>query len=277
MDRQALGTVSSNALNIKVNSHSKDNILSKNTVTTGTTTNIDDTSKSKKSTTKASICKTNPKCMSLVSKPTTKASNSTKHNIQKLKLKLQIAYYKVKTDQTKTSINEILKKDETCSLPTFKPNVTRLTSTPKAKSHVSLLAASTPISSSIQKQKSSKKVSFDKNKTNQPILKPSSSALSRISDYPNETNKFSLSFPAPKQSKQQQKLQQNQRSFKIEDLVNNNSNNDLNNSFRTPIKRRNDENGDLILSSPTKKLYSSTPGSYGAAKSLLQLSLISSN
>lgn len=196
--------------------------------------------------------------------------NYTKH-AEKLKYRLKLAYYKLRTDQVSIPIAEIIKKQE-AKLQTKKPTVT-----PSLTRHISLLAASTPLQEQ-QKPVQKKKVSFkrsasqlDPPTTSKFTTKTSSAALSRISEYQRPETLRSLSSPQLGKT-----AAHHHRSLKIEDLVNSTSSHgrvDV-----TPVKKGcTDENGDLIMSSPTKKLHSSTPGSYGAAKSLLQLSLISSN
>lgn len=197
--------------------------------------------------------------------------NYTKH-AEKLKYRLKLAYYKLRTDQVSIPIAEIIKQQE-AKLQTKKPTVT-----PSLTRHISLLAASTPLHEQQQQQQpvQKKKVTFKRSAshlepptTSKFTTKSSSAALSRISEYQRPDTLRSLSSPQLGKT-----AAHHHRSLKIEDLVNNTNQSRVD---VTPVKGCTDENGDLIMSSPTKKLHSSTPGSYGAAKSLLQLSLISSN
>lgn len=210
--------------------------------------------------------------LSSIKKPTP-SSKYTK-NAEKLKYRLQLAYYKLRTDQVSVPIGEIIKKQE-AKLQKQHHQPKKPIVTPFLTRHISLLAASTPLQSNpITNQK--KKVSFKPielpptSKFSTNPTKTSSAALSRISEYQRPGNLRSLSLPQLGKSDSAHQ----HRSLKIEDLVNNTTQARVD---VTPVKGRADENGDLIMSSPTKKLHSSTPGSYGAAKSLLQLSLISSN
>jgi len=275
-ERPALSVVSASSLNKKTNSDSNS---SKPTLP-----NIKSLVSSKSFSYPAPSAFTTS---SSIQKPTTRY---TKH-AEKLKYRLKLAYYKLRTDQVSLPIAEIIKKQESKlesqnetideiepPQQTRKPAVT-----PSLTRHISLLAASTPLQSQpITSQK--KKVSFQKtlknssssssssSSTKPSVSKTSSAALSRISEYQRPEAFRSLSSPQLGKSASFSSGQH--RSLKIEDLVNNTNQSRVD---ITPVKGRTDENGDLIMSSPTKKLFSSTPGSYGAAKSLLQLSLISSN
>jgi hypothetical protein len=181
------------------------------------------------------------------SKPVPK--NSTVTHARKLKYRLKLAYYKLRTDQATVPIAEIMKKQES-PLSKKKSQVT-----PSLTRHISLLAASTPLHPhGLQSILPKKKVAFSRSASSfEPSMaKWKPRGLSKI----NENHTFKST------------------SLRIEDLVNTSHGN----STVTPVKCQTDDNGDLIMSSPTKKLCSSTPGSYGAAKSLLQLSsIISSN
>lgn len=146
---------------------------------------------------------------SKVSKPQPLAEHST--HASRLKYRLQLAYYRLRTDQVGVPLAEILKNGESHRAKT--PSLTR---------HVSLLAASTPFPKPLKRSVSTAGESLRKS------------------------------------------------SLHIRDLVHREPS-------VTPVKRAVEEHGDALMSSPTKKLCSSTPASYGAARSLLQLSLISSN
>lgn len=197
-------------------------------------------------------------------------------NADKLKYRLKLAYYKLQTNQIKTSANEILSDKQT-------PALTR---------HISLLAASTPLS-----QTNKKKVTFDH----------PTKAIFKISNDNNTIKEFktfkppvklrSISFPVTgsiakkfnhcvKPKVVDQTKPQQFRSLKIDDLCNDTSNNTtilqddtdatINDSTNmtqilekdmTPIKNKKN----LIIGSSPSKMYMSTPGSYKAAKSLLEL------
>ncbi|CCH41104.1 hypothetical protein BN7_641 [Wickerhamomyces ciferrii] len=216
-----------------------------------------------------------------------KPQHSTKYakHAEKLKYRLQLAYYKLRTDQVKLPIAEIIKKEEAFAekqeqkSQQSQPKIASVT--PSLTRHISLLAASTPLPESSNPKK---RVTFKRSATTLELPKTSTfkhtssnksaAALSRISEYQRPENLRSLSSPQLNKPNGIHAHIPHHRSLKIEDLVNNTNNNQVD---VTPIKGRTDDSGDLIMSSPTKKMYSSTPGSYGAAKSLLQLSLISSN
>ncbi|KAH3673339.1 hypothetical protein WICMUC_003699 [Wickerhamomyces mucosus] len=187
-----------------------------------------------------------------ISKPSPKInifSNTNKH-AEKLKYRLKLAYYKLRTNQISIPVNELINDHQNSKIIASTPSLTR---------HISLLAASTPLNSShfqISSSLKKKNVSFDE--TRGSYQAHDQPPLARINEHSLSVSQISLARP----------------SLKIQDLV------DANNNRRTditPIKStsRIDDNGDIIMSSPTKKVGSSTPGSYGAAKSLLQLSLIS--
>lgn len=220
-----------------------------------------------------------------IQKPIT-TSRYTK-NAEKLKYRLQLAYYKLRTDQVSMPIAEIIKKQEAETQKREQQQIKKPTVTPSLTRHISLLAASTPLQATSTTQK--KKVTFKRSTSHLDppssskfsTTKTSSAALSRISEYQRPDNLRSLSSPqlgklstTSSSNVAATAAAAHHRSLKIEDLVNNTKQARVD---VTPVKGRTDENGDLIMSSPTKKLCSSTPGSYGAAKSLLQLSLISSN
>ncbi|ODV71154.1 Nrm1p CYBJADRAFT_169574 [Cyberlindnera jadinii NRRL Y-1542] len=179
------------------------------------------------------------KASAQTSVPTCKANNNnnipagqvlkptdTSSCARKLKYRLRLAYYKLRTNQVNVPLTEIIMGQQEKHVT---PSLTR---------HISLLAASTPLS---QKKK---RVAFTKSRSMYETLSPV--------------------VEAPSYS---------QSALPVKDTFNHNTNRQT----VTPVKRSRDDNGDLIMSSPTKKLCSSTPGSYGAAKSLLQLSLISTN
>lgn len=224
----------------------------------------------------------------------TKPQTYTNH-ARKLKYRLKLAYYKLQTDQVGVPLAEIIKKhtDNAVSKPSSGIFMTKsadvlaekkMATTPSLTRHISLLGASTPLQANgfapILPKKS---VAFKRSNTlmdpscftvNEKKTRASLPSLPRIAEYP--TFKVNRKAIRTNSSPQLERSAPHNRFLKIEDLVDRHGSSTQNSS--TPIKSITNEHGDLLLSSPTKKVCSSTPGSYGAAKSLLQLSaLLGSN
>lgn len=218
------------------------------------------------------------------------------HQASVLKLRLQLAYYKIKHQKTQLSCNELLKSLEHRSLLTSHTGAHQgAKNTPNKKTE--LLAASTPIPVSIFKSSkngtntklhSFKSVSFQ---TSLPNLKHPA-LHSQQSFTTSSPSKFASNVPSSKRTLKAPELKK-PNLVKLPSLaeiqprkpeLNNLRSKSLalpepQHQLLTPIKKssktrlkNNDDDSTQLMSSPSKLM--TTPSSMGAAKCLLQLAFV---